>query len=649
MGSRSSRLLKPLLAAGAAAAVVIGSAVLVSATLSGTTFEGNDGNLLVDTTNNTDWCNQPTSFTGTCAAGDKVAGFAGKADKPSGSTDNAFGQGTKENNSAVTIVNGSIPPNKNDLTRFYIGSENISNVNFLYLGWERAVNIGSANLDFELNQHPTPSGCTTSCWSATTTGALTINRTAGDLLVTYDFAGSGTPTLGLLRWATSTSAPDPSGISGYTGGNVCFSGGFPCWADHQDLTSLGDAEGAVNTGSVYDPISLDAADPAHTVATGLFGEASINLTAAGVFPAGTCEALGSAFVKSRSSTSFTAELKDFIAPAKVNISNCGEIKIIKHTDTRGLDHDFSYSTNVPSGTATSAATFSKAPATTGTTTTFSLNDKNFSTYFDASTNPSGDGAANTEDITNVQPGSYTVTETVGTGWTLESLTCDPSGTTGDNHGSQHAASSPQADITVAAGGTVTCTYQNEPNQGAIKVTKTGKDKNCVLSEANPSFPFSVTEGSCVSAGVAQLSDATFTMVDSGSNAVTGSPFTTGSDGTFCVSGLSFDTYSVTETAAPTGYAIDDGTAQSVTVNALGTCSSGTQATKSFSDTPLADLSVSITSELAGATNSSISCVDSGSASIGNSPQPATGTGDPETLTADGLAPGTYTCTVTVDP
>lgn len=108
-------------------------------------------------------------------------------DQPSGGNDNAFGQGTKEDNASATVVTGSIPPNKNDLTRFYVGSEFASNSNFLYLAWERAVNIGSANLDFEINQKVTAG------FTGTTTGPVTLNRTAGDLLVSYDFSGSGTP------------------------------------------------------------------------------------------------------------------------------------------------------------------------------------------------------------------------------------------------------------------------------------------------------------------------------------------------------------------------------------------------------------------------------------------------------------------------
>ena len=259
-----------------------------SANLVGSTFEGNDGNLVVTTAGNTDWDNAPN----------RVVGI----DLPSGSNDNAFGQGTKEDAPAVSVVTGSIPPNKNDLTRFYVGSDYASGSNYLDLAWERAVNIGSANLDLEINQNATAG------FTGTTTGSVTLNRTAGDLLVTYDFSGSGTPTLGLLKWVTSGAV------------SQCFSSNsLPCWGNRVNLSAAGSAEGAVNTGTVSDPVPPGAP---RSLTTGLFGEAAINLTAAGVFPANTCEAFGSAFLKSRSSASFTAEVKDFVAPQPVNISNC---------------------------------------------------------------------------------------------------------------------------------------------------------------------------------------------------------------------------------------------------------------------------------------------------------------------------------------
>ena len=372
-------------AAVTAAMLLVAGAVF--ANLSGSTFEGNDGNLTHSGTT-TDW--------------DNVAGLNKGIDKPSGTTDNSFGQGSKEDSADVTVVTGSIPPNKNDLTRFYEASELAGNGDvYLYLGWERAVNIGNANLDFEINKN------TTTGFDTDTTGKVTINRTAGDLLVTYDFGGSGTPTLGLNTWLTSGNGDSASD---------CYNAkSLPCWGNHVALNSS-DSEGAVNGANVTDPIAPDAP---RTLGTGLFGEAAINLTGAGVFEPGVCEAFGSTFLKSRSSSSFTAELKDFIAPIPVNISNCGTIEI--HKVTENGDDTFGFS-----------ATGGLDPSS-----------------FDLS---NGDE----QDYANVQPGSYTITEDdVPTGWTLDDLSCTATGS-----GTSASTDDATVTITMAVGGDVDCTYTN---------------------------------------------------------------------------------------------------------------------------------------------------------------------------------------------
>ena len=539
------------------------------ANLPGSTFEGNDGNLVVNTAGNTDWANAPN----------RVVGL----DQASGSSDNAFGQGTKEDDPNVTVVTGSIPPNKNDLTRFYIGSEFANGSNFLYLAWERAINIGAANLDLEINQKATAG------FNGTTTGPVTLNRTAGDLLVTYDFSGSGTPSLHLLTWVTSGAA------------SQCFSSNsLPCWGNRVDIT--GNSEGAVNTATVSDPVPPGAP---RTLTTGLFGEAAINLTAAGVFPAGTCEAFGSTFLKSRASSSFGAEVKDFIAPQPVSISNCGRIIVKKRTDPRGINQNFNF---------TSTITGAQLSCVTDTTpASFTLNDNG---------NTSSDSAGNTENCGNVPAGSYTVTEGAEpANFVLESLTCTVTGA-GGSSGTQDGTTPEQANITLAPGDTVTCVYVDKQQLGAIKISKTSsKGTHPALAGAQ----FDIT-----------APDSTVTHV------------TTGSDGTVCVDHQPFGTYSVKETAAPAGYAIDDSTAHNVVVNASSTCGDGNEATFSATDTPLTDLLVKATGEAApaGTTKSTITCVDSANAAIGNSPQ---GPSDPAEVDANGLKPGTYTCTVVVDP
>ena len=369
------------------------SSVAASVTLPGSTFEGGDGNLVVTTPGDTDWQN--------------VAGLNTGIDLPSGSGDNAFGQGTKEDNASVTVVNGSIPPNKSDLSRFYEASEFANGNNFLYLAWERSNVLGSANMDFEINQHPT-SGLT-----ASFSGAINLNRTAGDLLVTYDFTNGGsTPVLGLLRWVTS----------GPT--SQCFSSSsLPCWGNHMDLNST-DSQGAINTTTVTDPISSQSL-PAST-----FGEAAINLTAAGVFPSGTCQAFGSAFLKSRSSTSFSAEVKDFVAPIPVSISNCGTITI--HKVTQNGDGVFNYST-----------TGGLSPAS------FTLSN------------------GGTQSYTKVPAGNYTVSEGSTANWTLQNLVCG----TVTGTGTSATISGSTVSITMSGGGNVDCTYTNHTKLSPTVATK----------------------------------------------------------------------------------------------------------------------------------------------------------------------------------
>ncbi len=541
-----------------------------SGPLSGSTFAGGDGNLLTTPTTygSTDWQNVALLNTG--------------IDLASGSTDNSFGQGTKEDNASVTVVSGSIPPNKSDLTRFYEASEFAGGSNFLYLAWERTNSLGSANMDFEINQAITP--------GLGTPGAHTINRTAGDLLVTFDFTnGGGRPTLSLLFWVTTGST------------SQCFSSNsLPCWGNHLTLNGS-DSIGAVNNlDAVCDPFVSTCSASSANISALTFGETAINLTTAGVFPSTTCSAFGSVFLKSRASASFGAEVKDFVAPVPVNISNCGQVTIIKHTDPRNIDQNFSYTSTLvdPVGTSTTPSCTSDS-----TPSSFTLNDKT--------------GGVNTEDCSNVPAGSYTVTEGAEpANFTLESLTCTP--TTGSSRGSQDGTNPFQADITIAPNGHVTCTYVNQ-GSGAILVTKTAKNHN-------------------LGTGQHALAGATFTA--------NGVSKVTDANGHACFDGLTIGTaYTVTETTAPAGYDVDTAS-QSVTPTGAASCTNGTPTGVTFTDTPLTDVSVSASSEVSGVTNSTITCVDSSKANIGNSPQ---GPGDPVTVTANGLPPGTYTCTIVVDP
>jgi len=327
----------------------------------------------------------------------------------------------------------------------------------------------------------------------------------------------------------------------------------------------------VNTNSVTDPVAPDAP---RTLDALTFGEAAINLTAANVFPPGQCVNFASAYLKSRSSSSFNAELKDFIAPASASISNCGKIVIKKVTDP----------SPDPTKTSFPFTLSGPNPPNTNLPKSFSLTN------------------GQSEDTQVFAGSGYDASETVPANWQLVSATCDDG--------------SPVTNIDVSADETVTCTFTNRLLLGAIKIHKV-----------------SSKDGS-------DLSGATFEIRDSGNNVA--ATLSTGGDGRTCKDNLSFGSYTVTETAAPSGYKIDNPGPVSVSIDHNASCTNGTpNAPPDFTDTPLSRIGVSFESLAAGdPTSATVQCTGDASAQ----PLPE---GSPRTL--DNLAPGTYSCTVVIDP
>jgi hypothetical protein len=459
---------------------------------------------------------------------------ADKADTPSGQNDESFVQGSKEDTAVPSIETGSIPPNKSDLTRFRIATEKVGSFDFMYLAWNRTNTLGSANMDFEFNQSAT-----------LTSNGKTPVRTAGDLLVTFDFASGGNKVeLGLARWSTS----GPCEASG---------GKPPCWGPVADLDAAADADGSVS-------------------ADQKFGEAALNLTDAGVFPPNQCVNFGSAYLKSRSSDSFTSALKDFVPPETVNITNCGSVRIVK-TDDAGnalAGAKFTlYTNNAPLG----APRGNEDTITTLTCTT---------------------GNTGTCTISNVFFGNYWVVETtVPAGY-------DPA---------------PDTAVSVQNTTVVVVNLVDPRQRGAIRVVKTAKHFD---SGSSPNLV------------------ATFT-VKQGTTTV--GTIVTNAAGIGCLDNLLFGSYTVQETAGPSGYALD-ADVESVNVNAKGTCSAGYKSV-AFENKPLSNITVSFASQVPGGTAAKISCT-------GLSPDGGDGTPnafDDTSETYKDLTEGTYTCTIVVDP
>ena len=400
------RWLLTLAGVGAMTVLVAGVALagLYQSSLEGSNFEiDTDANQTVDNLTNLASIDWKTSG----------IGIVPKADQPSGSGDNSFTQGTKEDTAVPVIESGSIPPNKSDLSYFGIYQEQVPQAgntppkSFVHIFWSRVQDpSGTTNMDFEFNQSKVISS-----------NGVTPLRTAGDLLITYDLSRGGTqPTISLRVWSGD-------GVSG-------------SWGAALDITAALGAAGTINRSTILAADSLVGRLDPRT-----FGEASINLDF--IFNESDCKAFGSVYLKSRSSDSFTAALKDFIAPQPVNISNCGSLTVEKITQGSSAAFSFASTGGLPSPAAADGS-------------------------FSLTTSAAGATGKDSKGFSDIQAGDYTITETIPSGWENVSLVC--TGATAFTTGS--TATTVTANITIDPDDQVTCTFTNGklPELKIVKAT-----------------------------------------------------------------------------------------------------------------------------------------------------------------------------------
>jgi hypothetical protein len=297
-----------------------------------------------------------------------TTGVMAKADKDSGTGDDSFTGGTSENSTTPTIASGSIPPNKSDLQKFGVYRETNSSGKFLDLFWSR-VNApsGTVDMDFELNKLACD-GTAVTCSNNGGGNYVTPLRSSGDRLITYDLANGGTvPTISIYTWGGSASS------GSWTNQTVISGGSSP------------EALGSIN----YD--AIDSADGGTLGAKSAltFGEVSVSYKA--LFGTGGnsgCGAFGSVYLKSRSSNTFTDEMKDFVAPESVQITNCATL-------TTNASNQSAAQTLSSTNTISDSATLSGATAPTGTVV--------FKAYgpFDANSAASGDTCNDTSGSGNL--------------------------------------------------------------------------------------------------------------------------------------------------------------------------------------------------------------------------------------------------------
>jgi Prealbumin-like fold domain len=322
------------------------------------------------------------------------------------------------------------------------------------------------------------------------------------------------------------------------------------------------------------------------LASRTFGEMSLDLDF--IFDPGTCDSFGSAMLKSRSSDAFNSQLKDYIAPIGVNIANCASVIIHKQTVPDGDTQEFGFT-----------RTYVTDPAGS---TTFSLKD------------------GETQDDSDIAlfGSDKTVSEDAVTaaGYSFVNVDCSAGNVVPDSIVGQVVT----FDLD-AASDVLECTFNNKKEEGSIKVVKESIKGNTGLAGAK------------------------FTVAGAGGPYL----LETNSDGEACVDGLAFGDYTVTETDAPGGYALDNGDPVDINVGANSECPDGLLAdTLTFSDTPLTDIDASANSQDdgPGGTLTTITCVDADGDDVGNSPS---GNVHDPSVSADDLVPGTYTCTLVIDP
>jgi hypothetical protein len=598
---------------------VIGPAVVLAANTTLANFEI-DGNLPASTTNGTteDWVNSTNTGADSpsaalkctslpCPTASNANGLVSTVVDGSGlgtgelfrdglkvdPDPTTFTQGDKENDFAagsVTcpvsgactsdtpyhIVSGSTPPNKDDLFDVATNTYIVGNQAELDLGMIRTNNNGSSHVDFELNKSNwTPGGSGgVPCATNTTgiTGFQCPKRTEGDLLISFEISPSSTtpPVSVNARYFVWDL---PGGIDAGAGKRPTSTLGCDGPLTGNENTCPWEEIAAPSTTVLVTSVNgadmpagpwgsrLPSGAATSIIPAGGWFEAGLDLDALGFPPS--CPGFGTASAKARSSgSSVTSALTDLAGPFPINLNTCGKIIVKKVT--------------VPS------------PDTTDSTFSYTAS-------YDASGFSLKNGGSN--DSGPLSPGTYSVSENtpLPLGFTLTSATCDDG--------------SPVSAIALGNNETVTCTFTNTLQQGAIKISKTAKNH-------------SLGTGDHPQAGVHFTIDSTEVV--------------TGVDGTACLGSLSFGNHTVTETV-PTGYQVDSTNPQTINVQSNGTCGGGNETAATFHNTPLTTITVSTTSLAgAGVTESTVQCT--GEASTSTTPH-----------TTGSLVPGTYTCTVIIDP
>ena len=262
------------LAAALALIVALVVAIPVIGNLAGSPFESGDGNLVVNG--------------GATGLGQRTqpARRHRPAERPAR---RLVRQGHQGRHGGSVGRDGSIPNNKSDLMRFDVANERVA-------GKDSCTCPGSA-----FRSPPVPRTWTSSSTSPRTSAQ---RRHAGS-----HRRRPADPVRPVTGWRKPGVVPS-LGDHRQRRAQCQASNTVPCWGQVHSL--CGDFEAR----STPSPSPLLSRPTLGALSARTFGEAAINLTDSGFLPPGTCNGFGRGYLKSRSSDSFTAAVKDFIRPSR---------------------------------------------------------------------------------------------------------------------------------------------------------------------------------------------------------------------------------------------------------------------------------------------------------------------------------------------
>jgi hypothetical protein len=288
LGSKRRRL---LVAAAAAPLLAIGLAIPAMAVLAGSPskFEANDGNMTVEGgTGFNDWNSVQSS-----------PNYVHLADLFSTTKDDSFQSGQKQD-APCPVINTNKNPPKDDFTD--VASFNETNTDstsaqfghtFLDGATIRVAANGNASENVELNK-----GTNGICAGTTNQ----FERSKGDKLIAIDYLNGGTSVnFHVLTWIVDAS--DPANAT-----CLVKTDSPPCWGSQVQTLSANAAEGLVNQAAIA---AADNKINGLALVTGQFAEFGVDLTAAGIIPANSCQAFPQTIWESRASgSSFVSSTED---------------------------------------------------------------------------------------------------------------------------------------------------------------------------------------------------------------------------------------------------------------------------------------------------------------------------------------------------